>query len=180
MTKKSLFVGSLYLAITTNIIANNSFIGINYGNSKIIGAKTENFQNDKNAYSETIYANKLNTYSLKSGKIFDDHRVYGKYTKIDNSTFVITLNQDQFFTFDDTIKPYIGSAFGCTSIQGSFSDISGLAFGLTFGAIAKISKKISIEMGYDYMFSSADTMDGNDKIELNEYGYFHTGININF
>ena len=179
MIKKSLIVASLLLA-TSSVLADNTFIGLDLGKSK--GTATVSYQ----GYSKTSSGDKTSSFSLKAGKIYSDHRIYGKYTDVDEddgSSTALTGHYDKFLSTDGKVKPFIGGAFGYVSIKADDNsyDISGLTYGITLGAVAEITKQASIEIGYDYMLSSAsDTLDNGDKIELDKYDNLHIGINIKF
>jgi opacity protein-like surface antigen len=179
MIKKSLIVASLVLA-ATSAMAENTFIGLDLGKSK--GTATVSYQ----GYSETSSGDKTSSISLKAGKQYSDHRIFAKYTDVNEeygTSAALTAHYDKFLRTNGVVKPYIGGAIGYVSYESDDNtvDLSGLTYGATLGVVADITKEISFEIGYDYMLTSAsDTLDNGVKVELDKYDNFHIGLNVKF
>jgi len=186
--KKSLIVIGLLLGGISLNAEEQIFIGVDLGQVKLTGSSEEGTNSGSNESSS----------SIKIGKNFTDYRIYGKYTyvEIEKSTLsAITLHYDKYFTYKE-IKPFIGAEVGYITLTddesfgGDNLAMSGLTYGLNIGAIHDINQKISLEIGFEYILTSAsdnictETLDDNcvkkSTINLDSYTNLKIGFNYKF
>jgi len=185
MIKKSLIIASLLFA-TTSTMAENTFVGIDLGKSKLT------------ASSGGASSTSESSFSIKGGKEFSDHRIYGKHLTVNTTgakLVSLTAHYDKYLSTGKT-KPFIGASIGYMQYAwnedfgGDKLDMSGLAYGINLGILIESTKQLSFEFGYEHMLTLANdtacttTTNGvcteKSNINMDKYNNLRIGLNYKF
>lgn len=141
------------------------------------------------------------TLKLKAGAILDKtHRLsvsHAKYSDYGADVRILLLNYDYLFPINEKFNLYAGAHAGQAKYEQYVNpsigkidiDMSGLVYGLQFGALFDITKNIELEAGLAYSkYNVDDTISGTTslgfdysvKTELEDSTSMFIGINYKF
>jgi opacity protein-like surface antigen len=196
----TLAIATTLSVFTLGAQAADNFAGLTWGKSTVNIDRSSTLKQNMpgaNRFDDTI--KNSGTWGIRAGQMTDEARYYATYENVsDDYGSSLKLRQqnlfgsyDMFLPVGDTTRLFGGASAGLTKLENESSgyrrdsDI-GYLVGLQAGVLQDVGKNTSIEAGYRYLRSNADTEVAErgvgkvGSIDLHSSKQAYLGVNYKF
>lgn len=196
----TLAIATTLSVFTLGAQAADNFAGLTWGKSTVNMDRSSSLKQNMpgtNRFDDTI--KNSGTWGIRAGQMTDEARYYATYENVsDDYGSSLKLRQqnligsyDMFLPVGDTTRLFGGASAGLTKLENESSGYSrdsdiGYLVGLQAGVLQDVGNNTSIEAGYRYLRSNADTEVSErgvgkvGSIDLHSTKQAYLGVNYKF
>lgn len=196
----TLAIATTLSVFTLGAQAADNFAGLTWGKSTVNMDRSSSLKQNMpgtNRFDDTI--KNSGTWGIRAGQMTDEARYYATYENVsDDYGSSLKLRQqnligsyDMFLPVGDTTRLFGGASAGLTKLENESSGYSrdsdiGYLVGLQAGVLQDVGNNSSIEAGYRYLRSNADTEVSErgvgkvGSIDLHSTKQAYLGVNYKF
>ncbi len=196
----TLAIATTLSVFTLSAQAADNFAGLTWGKSTVNMDRSSSLKQNMpgtNRFDDTI--KNSGTWGIRAGQMTDEARYYATYENVsDDYGSSLKLRQqnligsyDMFLPIGETTRLFGGASAGLTKLENESSGYSrdsdiGYLVGLQAGVLQDVGNNTSIEAGYRYLRSNADTEVSErgvgkvGSIDLHSTKQAYLGVNYKF